>query len=215
MRRCGRQNRQLRSTGPSDLVTHTGSDDERRYRPGPARRSRAHWLDRHVVDRICIGDIAPTTRFRTDWPTSRCCDACLFLSSLGRLSGDAIFAGLALMLFFIIWCFVDNFRRRDHHGFAKAGWTILILFLSGVRCADLHPFPTIQRGRKCDVTFEVDIDDLRPGRLSSGSRIVIRNIRLQESIAAGISRLVDRADPSPGSSSAGKSSPGDVPRAVL
>ena len=40
-----------------------------------------------------------------------------------------IFAGLALMLFFIIWCFVDNFRRRDHHGFAKAGWTILILFL--------------------------------------------------------------------------------------
>jgi hypothetical protein len=28
-----------------------------------------------------------------------------------------------------LWCFVDNFRRRDHHGAAKAGWTILILFI--------------------------------------------------------------------------------------
>jgi hypothetical protein len=39
-----------------------------------------------------------------------------------------MFAGLVLFLFFIIWCFVDNFRRTDHHGWAKAGWTILILF---------------------------------------------------------------------------------------
>ncbi len=38
------------------------------------------------------------------------------------------FAGFVLFLFFIIWCFVDNFRRRDHHGLAKAGWTVLILF---------------------------------------------------------------------------------------
>ena len=38
-------------------------------------------------------------------------------------------AGLALLLFFIIWCFIDNFRRQDHHGLAKAGWTILILFV--------------------------------------------------------------------------------------
>jgi hypothetical protein len=40
-----------------------------------------------------------------------------------------IFGGIVLMLFFIIWCFVDNFRRKDHHGLAKAGWTILILFI--------------------------------------------------------------------------------------
>jgi uncharacterized membrane protein len=40
-----------------------------------------------------------------------------------------IFAGIFLMLFFIVWCFVDNFRRHDHHGMAKAGWAILILFL--------------------------------------------------------------------------------------
>ena len=38
-----------------------------------------------------------------------------------------MFAGIVLLLFFIIWCFVDNFRRRDHHGLAKAGWTLLIL----------------------------------------------------------------------------------------
>jgi hypothetical protein len=37
---------------------------------------------------------------------------------------------VALLVFFVIvWCFVDNFRRQDHHGWAKAGWTILILFI--------------------------------------------------------------------------------------
>ena len=40
-----------------------------------------------------------------------------------------IFAALFLMVFFIIWCFVDNFRRHDHSGLAKAGWTVLILFI--------------------------------------------------------------------------------------
>ncbi len=40
-----------------------------------------------------------------------------------------MFAGVFLMVFFIIWCFVDNFRRRDHHGLAKATWTIVILMI--------------------------------------------------------------------------------------
>jgi hypothetical protein len=40
-----------------------------------------------------------------------------------------VFAGVVLMIFFIIWCFIDNFRRKDHHGFAKAGWAIFILFV--------------------------------------------------------------------------------------
>ncbi len=40
-----------------------------------------------------------------------------------------IFAGIFLMIFFIVWCFVDNFRRRDQGGWAKFGWTVLILFL--------------------------------------------------------------------------------------
>jgi hypothetical protein len=33
-----------------------------------------------------------------------------------------------LTLFFgVIYAFVDNFRRRDHSGWAKAGWALLIL----------------------------------------------------------------------------------------
>jgi hypothetical protein len=32
-------------------------------------------------------------------------------------------------IFVIIWVFIDNFRRRDHSGWAKAMWTILIIFL--------------------------------------------------------------------------------------
>jgi len=40
-----------------------------------------------------------------------------------------IFFGLILYVFFIVWCFIDNFRRRDHHGLAKLTWTILILFI--------------------------------------------------------------------------------------
>jgi phage shock protein PspC (stress-responsive transcriptional regulator) len=40
-----------------------------------------------------------------------------------------VFFAALLIVFFIIWCLVDNFQRRDHHGWAKAGWLILILFL--------------------------------------------------------------------------------------
>ena len=40
-----------------------------------------------------------------------------------------MFFGFVLMIFLIIWCFIDNFARRDHHGWAKLGWTVLILFL--------------------------------------------------------------------------------------
>jgi hypothetical protein len=38
-----------------------------------------------------------------------------------------MFAGIFLLLFFVIWCFIDNFRRRDLSGLAKAGWTLVIL----------------------------------------------------------------------------------------
>ena len=37
---------------------------------------------------------------------------------------------MLLSIFFgIIWSFVDNFRRRDHSGLAKAGWAFLILII--------------------------------------------------------------------------------------
>jgi len=38
------------------------------------------------------------------------------------------FAFLA-WLFVVIWVFMDNFRRSDHSGWAKALWTILIIFM--------------------------------------------------------------------------------------
>lgn len=37
---------------------------------------------------------------------------------------------LMLSIFFaIIWCFVDNFRRSDHRGWAKAGWAVGLLLV--------------------------------------------------------------------------------------
>jgi hypothetical protein len=29
----------------------------------------------------------------------------------------------------IIWAFIDNFRRHDHSGWAKAGWAFVILII--------------------------------------------------------------------------------------
>jgi Phospholipase_D-nuclease N-terminal len=34
-----------------------------------------------------------------------------------------------LVIFAIVWALFDNFRRRDHHGLAKALWFLFILFL--------------------------------------------------------------------------------------
>ena len=31
--------------------------------------------------------------------------------------------------FAVIWAFIDNFRRRDHGGWAKAGWALVILVI--------------------------------------------------------------------------------------
>ena len=44
----------------------------------------------------------------------------LALLTLMILIGVQIVAG-------VIWAFIDNFRRRDHHGWAKAGWAFLLL----------------------------------------------------------------------------------------
>jgi hypothetical protein len=32
-------------------------------------------------------------------------------------------------IFIVIWVFIDNFRRDDRSGWAKAVWTIVIVFL--------------------------------------------------------------------------------------
>jgi hypothetical protein len=52
-----------------------------------------------------------------------------------------MFAGISLLLFFVIFCFVDNFRRRDHQGLVKAGWTLLIPARALRRRPHLHRGP--------------------------------------------------------------------------
>jgi hypothetical protein len=40
-----------------------------------------------------------------------------------------LFSLFVLLIFTIIWAFIDNFRRKDHGGLAKALWFLFILFL--------------------------------------------------------------------------------------
>jgi hypothetical protein len=39
-----------------------------------------------------------------------------------------LFSVAVLVIFVILWAFVDNFRRRDHGGLAKALWFLFIIF---------------------------------------------------------------------------------------
>ena len=40
-----------------------------------------------------------------------------------------VFCIAVLWIFTVIWCFIDNFRRIDHGGWAKFWWTLFIIFL--------------------------------------------------------------------------------------
>jgi hypothetical protein len=40
-----------------------------------------------------------------------------------------IFAMIFMWVFIVVWVFIDNFRRTDHDGWAKALWTLGIIFL--------------------------------------------------------------------------------------
>jgi len=48
---------------------------------------------------------------------------------LGAFWTITIFALWFMVIFVVIWAFIDNFRRRDHSGWAKAGWTVVIILL--------------------------------------------------------------------------------------
>ena len=39
-----------------------------------------------------------------------------------------IFAFFVMYIWIVIMVLADNFRRTDHHGWAKAGWTIFIIW---------------------------------------------------------------------------------------
>ena len=40
-----------------------------------------------------------------------------------------IFFAWVIWVAFLIFILVDNFRRHDHSGWAKAGWTMFVIFL--------------------------------------------------------------------------------------
>jgi hypothetical protein len=40
-----------------------------------------------------------------------------------------MFAGVVILIFLIVFALISNFTRKDHGGWAKAGWCILIIFL--------------------------------------------------------------------------------------
>ena len=48
---------------------------------------------------------------------------------LGAFWTITIFALWFMVVFTVIWAFIDNFRRRDHSGWAKAGWALVIVIL--------------------------------------------------------------------------------------
>ncbi len=48
---------------------------------------------------------------------------------LGMFWTIFFFAMWFIIVFTVIWAFIDNFRRHDHSGWAKAGWALVIIFL--------------------------------------------------------------------------------------
>ena len=41
-----------------------------------------------------------------------------------------VFFFYVAVFFAVIWAFIDNFRRPDHSGWAKAGWALVIIILA-------------------------------------------------------------------------------------
>ena len=48
---------------------------------------------------------------------------------LGVFWTICIFSLWAMWIFAVIWVFIDNFRRTDHSGWAKALWALGIIFV--------------------------------------------------------------------------------------
>ena len=40
-----------------------------------------------------------------------------------------IFFAWVIFIYLLILVLADNFRRQDHSGWAKAGWTVFVIFL--------------------------------------------------------------------------------------
>jgi hypothetical protein len=40
-----------------------------------------------------------------------------------------VFFGFVIWIYLLVIVLGDNFKRRDHSGWAKAGWTLFVIFL--------------------------------------------------------------------------------------
>jgi NADH:ubiquinone oxidoreductase subunit 6 (subunit J) len=45
-----------------------------------------------------------------------------------------VFFAWVMVVFLVVTLMVDNLRRRDHSGWAKAGWTLLLIFAPLIGC---------------------------------------------------------------------------------
>jgi len=48
---------------------------------------------------------------------------------LGAFWTIAFFSMWAIIVFTVVYAFIDNFRRHDHSGWAKAGWALVIVLI--------------------------------------------------------------------------------------
>ena len=72
-----------------------------------------------------------------------------------------MFVGLLILVVAVILCLIDNLRRTDHGGLAKAGWTVLLLVVPVIgivayvfaRPSD-PPLPVKSEPRKVPATGE-------------------------------------------------------------
>jgi 4-amino-4-deoxy-L-arabinose transferase-like glycosyltransferase len=66
------------------------------------------------------------------WPQPQRQEASVFAYDyplLGVFWTIVLFSGFVLWIFIVVWALFDNFRRKDHSGWAKALWFLFILFL--------------------------------------------------------------------------------------
>ena len=77
-----------------------------------------------------------------------------------------VFFFYVAVFFAVIWAFIDNFRRPDHSGWAKAGWALVIYHPAASRHPDLSDRSAEGGRRRSDLT-----PGGRPGApRASGSR---------------------------------------------
>ena len=78
-----------------------------------------------------------------------------------------IFFAWVMVIGFVIMCLIDNFRRPDHSGWAKAGWTLFIIVVP------LFGALVYQIARPSDVPFDgrsdtVPANELAPSTPTAG-----------------------------------------------